>query len=294
MLFKHLRVFNTTLFVTLVLMVLFFATDVFSAEILKVKGRYAVVKFTPEEAGNVFKGQKYYAVLNSKKKAILSVKLIKGNKAVLAILKGKARSGYTLIERQGKSTRGKTKVARSKYSTGSRKLFAGILVGASMDDQSFPDSQTKNQVETSGTGMSFKLVGDYSFYKRFGLRLQLGLEQFNAASEDKTTETNINYIGLDGILRYRITDSRWVSWFGIGLSVMHPLSPEPKGPPGRIILKDSITTQAIGIAQLGLQIPIGKNIGIPIQFEYLYFPPSKEDDIKTSAIAAKLGLGWYF
>ncbi|PIS09719.1 MAG: hypothetical protein COT73_13090, partial [Bdellovibrio sp. CG10_big_fil_rev_8_21_14_0_10_47_8] len=148
----------TSLLTFKIISLLMLSSLTLAASISQVKGDKAIIYLdgdTPEI------GTQYYAIEPStgKRRALLEVKQIKGNKALTVIKKGKAQTRWML---QAKVPREKQEEAALPRNT---KLRGGLLAGYAMNSLAMTvvlNSARREDATLTGTSMSFKVFGDYA------------------------------------------------------------------------------------------------------------------------------------
>ncbi len=279
-----------------------------AASVYKVKGRKVLVK---TEGTNMKVGDLFYIVSETgKKKGLLKVRKIKGNKAIGVISKkSKARSGWGLKKKKTKriSKRRKRKRNDDEYDPRSslKKASVGGMLGLNMANMSVSDIGDKNtnnlnDSKLSGTGFSAKGLVDYKLFDSIWFRGLIGMESL--AMEDDpsnlvcgtqdTTFTlpcivEITYVTVDLHARYVFGIGKFRPWVGGGISLLFPMSKKSSA-----LSEDSIEIANTFIASTGLDYHFSPKWVVPVQVEFNLFPSS--DTVSASFIAARLGLAYKF
>ncbi len=279
-----------------------------AATVQKVKGNVAIVAFDPAD-GSPAVGDKFFAMENGKKKAILQIVQIKNGRAKVKVAKGKAAEGMT-VTAAGKSkgatasadgetpadpdaaaadaaeqtTTGKKKVRSAGGATVFRDMTLGLVGGYSMDSQSVTIAGTTAQAMT-GSGFSAKGFVDIPVTGSLGLLTRIGAEQFNVQSSSFKTE--IMYACVDLMLKYSFSDGTFVPFAMGGLGLHFPISKT-----SNILDINRISSTTVFYGGGGFNWLMGGSTYIQMTAEYGMFPPS--NDVATTFIAARAGLGFRF
>ncbi len=254
--------------------------------------------------------QEFYSIdANGKKKSLLKITQVKGDKALADIVKGTAEAGQTL---QAKGTPGagggasdnsskENSSPMNQSASGSSKNFTkkgetwGILGSFGMNkmDASLTVSTVKYTANMTGTG--FGLLGFYDFpmSKSFVLRGSTGLEQFigngtvSAAvcNGSANCSVNIMYLSFYGAAKYIFVNGKMKIWGAAGLGYLFAASKS-----SNILKTDGLSTYVI-VPSLGIDIPLGGGF-IPIAVDYALYPDSA--DVKASTTNIRAGWGWNF
>lgn len=250
-----------------------------AAEVSKVnsKKKVAILNLTSDEAAALAKGDEGFAMKGSKKKGLLQITKVKGTKAMANILKGRAEKGDEVLFDIGTS-------AASSSGSGSRKgkMSIGALLGYGMDAQTVKSSN--GTANLKGSGLSFKGFFDYRILKSVSARLEVGMEQFKASTDINGTKpkTEINFLEVNLTGNFYIVDSATKFYVGGGVSLLSPMSQS-------VTAVEPVSTTTAFNGKVGASFAIGKKYFIPMQFDYLYFPPSAT--VTTSIMAGRIGIG---
>lgn len=277
-----------------------------AAQIAAVKGKKILISGSDVEANKL-----YYVVFQGKKKGIIKVLKLKGNKALGILLKGQALKGSQLALRASKNKQqisstnkyekysggvsGKPSSQDSRYSRSqslSKNLGLGLILGYNMNsaDVSF-NNGTKDSL--SGSSIGFKLFGDYSILENISLRAQIGSQPFEAEGNPlcnaRTCVMSINYLGADLWARYMINPSNdnMKLWVGAGAGLVFPLD---TGNTNAVVASEVGSTLMFGFGG-GLDLKVGDKFYMPISLEYGLLPSS--DEVSTSMFSIRAGLGMY-
>lgn len=267
----------------------------FAVEVLKVKGQKALISADGE---GVTAGQTYFAIEGGKKKALIQIVKMKGDKAIGKILKGSASPGMKMeLQGNGPAPTRTARTNRRRESSGpvqSRAYWGGYF-GYAMNSMSVNvyTAGTRTLRETTNmTGSGFGATGlfDYEVFPQIWFRGAFGMQQFNAASDynqcgttnGDTCNTNIMYLAGHLVGRYVFSNGNLRPWGGLGLTLLFPASKSSTA------LESSTigTTNAI-VPQAGVDYFISPTMYIPISVEYGLMPDS--DDVKANWIAVRAG-----
>ncbi len=285
------------LFILLALFIVSFSYEADAARVLraKSKGKSVMVQLTKKEMKAIKKGDVLFIVRGKKKRGSVVIRRVKGNKAIGRVTKGRAKRGDRLVS-ASRTLKKAGEIAGSASADddgdlGSSKLEIGGLVGFGLASQTVETNQ--GSLDQSGSGIGFKAFGDFNLLKSIGVRGQAGLEAFNVETEadigngNETLTTEISYMSIDVLIRYKFLDGKFSMWAAGGLGVLVPMS-QTSG----TLDEGSISSTSTFIGQLGLSLRVGKKMTIPLQFEYIYFPPSEQ--VSSTLIAIRTGIGFKF
>ncbi len=275
-----------------------------SASIAKVNGRKALITL---EGLTVGPGTELYALNEEqKRKALIRISQVKGDKAIGEIVQGAAQPGMLVI------IKGTPALVPSFAETGSanrsekdfmnRRQFKkgfGILGGMAMSSMSFParDTLTGASQELSLTGNSFNVKGayDYSLSPSFTIRGSSGIETlsvkgssggFTICGGSESCSLAINYLTFEGTAQYNLINSGTRFWVGAGFAFLLAMSKA-----SNINSLEVAGTNQVLFFGTGADIGIGKKNYIPITVEYGLYPFA---GVKLSGIYLRAGYGWKF
>ncbi|MBX3022399.1 MAG: hypothetical protein KF799_12065 [Bdellovibrionales bacterium] len=283
-----------------VLVVALFSPILHAAQVTKVKGRSALINLqgTPASPGDTF-----YALDGGKKKALIRISKIKGDKAIGRIEKGNATAGMALSSASGGgggsssgSHASRDSGSRSNYSGGSSsspsgRSYWGGMLGYGMDTMSvkvnhFTTGEYFGNASLSGSGFSAKALFDYELFPQVWFRGLGGLEMFNVAGDSicgsgnaQPCDAKIMYLSADFVGRYLFSMGMYRPWIGFGVSLMFPASKSATA-----LSSESIGTTNVLAPQGGVDIFLSPTMYIPISIEYGMLPKSDEVDAKWMAV----------
>lgn len=271
-----------------------------AARVSKIKGTQVLID-NEDPSIELNDGDKYYVVVDGKKKAIVQVVKTKGRKAIAKIIKGTPTVNGEIISPKGQSREGANgaQAASDQGSKSSNKnslfnqLSMGVMAGLSMDTQSVQATDsvtsTTESISMTGIGYSFKIFADVPVSGNWGLGARLGGEQFSVSgtSTAGTVKTSIVYGTGDLLLRYAFSKGHLVPFAHIGLGLHLPMSKTSD-----TLDVQKISTTTVFFAGGGLNYDLNKKYYFTSLIEYGMFPPST--DVTTSLIAVRLGVGYRF
>lgn len=286
--------------ITLLGLALFTSAPAFGAKVLKIDGRKVMIDLEGDNAkdGDVF------VVYDpaGKKKALVKIKGVKGNKAVGIVGKGKAQAGWKAkISAAGKSKgsrAARTSSPQPDTSSPSGKSFWGLMGGFAMDSMSVDidntgDGTSDKTVSLDGMGFSAKGLFDYELFSNVWFRGLAGIEGLDASGSSevgcggKACSVSIYYLSADLWGRYVFSEGSFRPWIGAAFSLMFPLSKDATA-----IEDSSITnTSAISIGG-GIDWFTSPTFYIPIQVEYSMLP--KSETVEATTIGARIGIAMPF
>ncbi len=261
---------------------LFFPTSSNAATITKVKGKKVMVSTEGDEMSS---GEKFFAVdANGKRKAIVKITKVKGEKALGEVVKGKAVPNMALVKGKSKSERS----ASRSSSDGS--LAVGGMLGYGIDSMTV--TTDVGDVDMSGSGFGFDVVADYKLFSSFYLRGHVGYETFKTNSGVKNfgaagtfaPEVSINFIKTGLMGQYAFLDTATQIWVGLGFDFYSASSSKAN-------VLESVGGSGAVVVASGVNIPMG-SFFIPIQGEYDMF--MGQDDAKIGIFALRAGMMFKF
>lgn len=268
----------------------------FAAQVAKVKGSSALVNMGGE---STLPGDTYFALQDGRKKAILRIVKVKGEKAIAKVLKGTAAPGMTLQRRGGSSGGAKTSTASRSNGNNSRgssnsaaggpikgRSYWGGMFGLAQDSMSVNVNSATltgtslGTVALSGIGFSGHGLFDYELFDQVWFRGLGGLEQFNVAGSANCGTNNaeacnakIIYLSMDFIGRYVFAMGEYRPWLGAGVGLLFPASKSATA-----LESPSIGTTNVLLVTGGLDYFLSPSMYIPISLEYGILPKSSEVD----------------
>lgn len=273
-----------------------------------VKGKKALLELqgTPAQVGQTF-----YAIdASGKKRALLKITQVKGDKALVDILQGKTETGQIVQPKSGPPSDTPGSTTRTDNSTTKDAANSGLSssgksskkgetwgllgsFGMNKMDASLTVATVKYTANMTGAG--FGLLGFYDFplSKSFVLRGTTGLEQFigngtltaAVCNGSANCSVNIMYLSFYGTAKYIFINGKVKIWGGGGLGYLFAASKS-----SNILKTDGLSTYVI-VPSLGIDIPVGSGF-IPITVDYALYPDSA--DVKANSTSVRAGWGWYF
>lgn len=286
-----------------VLSVLLLVPDfAFSASVTKVNGKKALIQLDGLEAGP---GTELFALnAEQKRKALIRLTQVKGDKAIGDIVQGAAQPGMVVIIKgtpalvpsysdapAGSKSRGAV--------VGRYKQGFGLNAGLAMSSMSFTAKRNSAQADISMTGQSFNLKAlyDYQLSKNFTFRGATGLETLNVSAgvpaeaqtfcgDTATCSLSINYLTFEGSAQFNLTNSGTRFWLGGGFAFLLAM-----GKNTNISTLEVAGTNQLLLLSTGVDIGLGPKNYIPITLEYGLFPFA---GVKLSGLYARAGYAWRF
>ncbi|MGE0762059.1 MAG: hypothetical protein AB7N80_02155 [Bdellovibrionales bacterium] len=271
-----------------------------AAKVSKVDGRKVMIDLEGDSAnaGDVF------VVMdpNGKRKGLVKIRAVKGNRAVGLLGKGKAEAGWaTKFSSAGKSksASGQAKTSGSPIETPTGTSFWGLIGGFSMNSMKVKvdndgDNTNETSVSLSGNAFSLKGLFDYNMFSQIWFRGMLGLEGLSAKGptqvgcQNKACDANIYYLSADFWARFLFSQSgSFRPWAGGAFSLMFPASKKATA-----LEEKSITnTSAISLGG-GFDWFTSPTFAIPVQVEYSLLP--KSETVEATVIAIRAGVMFTF
>jgi len=225
-----------------------------------------------------------------KKKALIQISQVKGTRAIGAIVKGTAKINDVAKKLKGSAG---AKASSSRASIKSPQAW-GLMAGYAMN------SMTVNIPGASSvalSGGSFNLKGFYvqELDPAISVKGSAGLETLNAAGTMSTASctlstnctVNIDYLGLDALVRYSFYEKAFRVWAGGGLGFLFALSKS-----SNVLDQSKISTNETIIGALGVDIPMGPRNFIPLELDYVYWPSNSTTS--SHQIIVRAGYGFNF
>lgn len=245
--------------------------------------------------GQIVNADEIYFLLdeNQKKRAIVKIKQVKGDKAVAELLKGKAYESLTLSSTPyGGSQESSPPKSQSHYESteseydGNSWGVLGTIMQNSMNVSFIPQGDTQTY-SAAMTGTSFGALGfyDYPLLPDFQLRAMGGLEQFNAngptsgnfCAGGTNCGASITYLSLYGGGKFNVVMDRkyrwWIGGFYGFLIAMAKSS--------NVLSTGDIQTNQVFSFAGGYDYVLSKRTYVPISIEYGLFP-------STSSVTANI------
>jgi hypothetical protein len=249
------------------------------------------------EGESITEGTRLFAVgSNGKKKALLEVTKVKGNKAIASIMKGKVdmADSYTVGAAGPSSTASET--SSTRMGKNHQKGAWGVLGGYNMNSMTVKAQDSSN---VAMTGSSFSLYGFYQMPLEgsIGVRGLAGYENITAAgttanSANCTNSTacnvNISYLGLGALVNYTFyQNKKFDLWVGGGLSFLFAMSKS-----SNILDTSKVSMNQTVLGSLGFDYKLSKENFIPVNLDYSWYPSTNTSS--ASQIVLRAGYGWDF
>lgn len=290
-----------------------FSHQLLAQEVSQIKGSKVLLKMNGmlAEAGDEF-----YAIDNQgKKKAILKIRQVKGDKAIAEVIKGQAQAGFSIqsksvsaskqTESNDESSSDNRKSQRASRPRGfwgkilKRNTQAGVLGGLSQNTMSLTAKSGSSSEDITMTGMSYTLEGfyDMDLSPMFTARLKAGLVNFEAksstsiaavCSNSSSCDAKFGYLAGEASGHFNIIQGPTRVWVGAGLAFFFAISKSSSVSN----LDTGNSTNQMFLFGGGADIGMGGGAFIPVSLDYGYFPSSS--GIKASMLLLRGGYGWRF
>ena len=273
----------------------FMVSNAYAAQISKVKGDQVLIDGIDSDSP-VTEGDKFFVMIDGKKKGLVEITKAKGTKAIGKIVKGKAEANAELqaasapapkkVAKSSKRGKGKSKKKKSEDDDSPLAgLFWGGLLGIGMDSQSVTITNTTTQtVSMSGMGYNLRAFADMPFTDQFGGIARVGIEQMNLSGSSGAS-TTITYLSGDILARFDIIQGTFVPFVAAGVSINMPVAQSST------VLGTIASVMTFPI-DAGFRYSLDTDMYIIGLAEYMYFPSSA--NVSTSVIAVRGGLGLRF
>lgn len=273
-----------------------------AARVAKVKGKKVLIALDgePAERGDIY----YLLGPSGRKRALIKIMKVKGNKALAVLGKGRARPGMTLQARGGGSSKSGSGYAGGSSSRKSKdgkfsmnNAYWGFMLSFDQDAMDVtlnPDTNSAETVSLSGSSLSYKGLFDYRLFEKIWFRGFFGMDTLSAEGPDKcgsgqtdTCYVDITYLTFDFWGRYILSQGTWRPWVGAGFDVLIPMSNDVTA-----LEPESVTNTVVMAAGGGIDYFMSESLYFPLQIEYGIFPSS--DQVSASLISVRGGVGFSF
>lgn len=230
-----------------------------------------------------------------KKKALMQIKQVKGNKAVAEIIKGSAAQGMSLIMARAASSGGgsgsDSVVARGKR-TGSAYGFSAAVMMNTMKISNFVSGSTSYSFDMTGMNFGAGMFYDYPLSSSWFVRGHGTLEMFDVKKQlgvaickgGTSTDCNASFMqtGFYGTFNYSLTPAPFRWWAGAGGGAVVYLSKT-----STVLNTSKFFFNTVLMGAGGFDYYISRNTFIPVTFEYQMIP-DKEAGVTSMVIRG----GW--
>jgi len=287
------------------LLVILTSAFAWGGSVSQVKGQKLIIQMDGEEFSP---GSEVFIVNSAGKKiGLVTIKQVKGSKALGEITKGRANPGDSTQLRgtpaptNNASEDSSPTKSRSAGKKGQHR--GGLMLGYSMNSMTLtvqhPSiTSRKADVTLKDNTINLKAFYDYPLSEDFNIRASAAYETFggkgttadlicnNGASAE--CSVNYSYLGLEGSAQYNFITGPSRYWVGLGYSFLLTLSKANNIPN----LTDSSTNQMI-LFSTGADFGMGRSGSfIPVSLEYGMFPGSS--NVNASSIILRGGYGMTF
>lgn len=271
-----------------------------AAKVTKVQGNQILIELDPNQE-QIAVGEKYFVLIENKKKGIVQIAKVKNNRAIGKLLKGQATVDSVLAKagsnkaaaKETPQTKESANEQDSNQNTSNpfKRLSVGVLGGISLNSQTVTATvnNASESVAMAGTGINVKGYADLPVMNSLGLLGRVGFEQFmvSGSSSVRSVKTEISYGSADLLLRYNLLDEDFVPFAVAGLGLYFPLTKTSD-----TLDTNRISTTTVFYAGGGFHFALNEAFYLTAMGEYSLFPPSSE--VKTSTIALRAGAGFAF
>jgi hypothetical protein len=267
-----------------------------AADVIQAKDGRVLIRFTPGSE-TIKEGEKYFVMVDEKKRAIVEIKQVKGDKAIGQVVKSSSGAALTGGKLKFAQTGGASASKTANNSHGRRaRSRSGAMSSRPSADMSWGvlgayglDSQTIKSISLSGSGYELKGFFATPLIDNLDLVGRVGYEKFLVTGKSNlgNEKVDIQFLSADGLFQYNFTESSVVPYVMAGMAFKYPLSQSSGG-----LLVEKSTIQAVALAGGGVNWNFSQNWYACFQAEYSYF--LMQTDVTTSVIAIRAGLGLPF
>lgn len=267
-----------------------------AATLIKVKGDQVLVDLQGDSS--YAEGGRYLVMVDGKKKAIVELTKVKGQRAIGKVLKGTAFEQGTLAPLPGAGGGSSaTTASRPPRRRGTKKrgdifdsMSWGALVsyGSASQNVTSTVNNVSQSISMSGSSYGLKAFLDLPISGPLGLIGRAGFENFGVKGTSSAlgdVNTSILYLDADALLRYHFLDGAFHPFPTVGMGLHYPLSKS-----SGVLDVGRISATTIFFIGGGFDYELNRTMYIHGTLEYGIFPPS--NDVKTSLISGRVGLGW--
>ncbi len=277
-------------------MVMGVAIPAWAAKIAKVSGKKVMINLE----GDAAKSGDIFVLYDSsgKRKGLVKISAVKGDKAIGSLGKGTAEAGWTakIAEKKGKRKSSQANTAKTSSeprSGGTGKSMWGVMAGLSSTSMKVKidndnDGTRETTVALSGMAFSVKGVYDHNLFSNIWFRGLLGLEGLSAKGESQVgcgnaaCDANVYYLSGDFWGRYVLPMETFRPWAGAAFTIMFPATKKASA-----LEESSITNTSAISAGLGADWKMSETMTIPIQVAYSLLPNS--DTVTAAMISIRIG-----
>lgn len=285
-----------------------------AASVSVVKGQRVMIE---TEGEDVFEGDEFFLINpeTQKKAAIISVRQVKGQRAIADILKGKAAIGYTLQAKapssfttpppssasaadrpaQAETQKNNLDVGYLRQLKDSYGITGGYLMNTMSADVTYRVLSVTQKTTANMAGTGFGVTGFYDrvLADNFTGHAVAGLEQFNVAGDIETTGCNnttscnakITYLSAYALGKWYPMQGKYRPWVGGGVGFLLALTKSSTA-----LNESQISSNQVFTIGGGVDIQMSRKNYIPVSIEYNLFPSSST--VKASMILIKGGWAW--
>jgi hypothetical protein len=272
-----------------------------AAVITKVSGEQVLIDLQGDSSYT--EGSRYLLMVGDKKKAVVEISKVKGDRAIGKVLKGTAQVSGTLAALPtsgGASSAASSAPARSSRSarSSSRRsrrersgsiTYGGVIgYGSTSQTVAVTKGGVSETIAMTGSSISLKGFADLPISGNFGVLGRVGIENFGVAGSSPNlgaVETKIMYLSADVLMRYLFLEGKFRPFPLLGMGLHYPLSKS-----SGVLDVQRISATTIFFLGGGFNYTLNETMYLHATLEYGLFPPS--NDVKTSLIAGRIGVGF--
>lgn len=295
----------------------------FSQEVSQVKGTKALINLggTPASPGDEI----YTLDSDGKRRGLVQIKQVKGDKAIGEIIKGRVEPGMSLKPKSevssAKESRGGSKKSRvqdvSSDETGGteseekssrpkgflgsflkRGTALGFMGGFASNSMALTAKKGSTSEDLALASTSFNIVGiyDYDFSPMFTTRLKAGIENFDVkgsaknasvCSDSSSCEVGFTYLSGAASGHFNFMRGSTRAYASVGGAFLIAMTKKSN----ISNLDTSSSTNQVIYLGGGADIGMGKGAFIPLSFEYGIYPGST---VKATSMTLRAGYAWRY
>jgi hypothetical protein len=261
-----------------------------AAVITKVSGEQVLIDLQGDSSYT--EGSRYLLMVGDKKKAVVEISKVKGDRAIGKVLKGTAQVSGTLAALPtsgGASSAASSAPARSSRSarSSSRRsrrersgsiTYGGVIgYGSTSQTVAVTKGGVSETIAMTGSSISLKGFADLPISENFGVA--------GSSPNLGAVETKIMYLSADVLMRYLFLEGKFRPFPLLGMGLHYPLSKS-----SGVLDVQRISATTIFFLGGGFNYTLNETMYLHATLEYGLFPPS--NDVKTSLIAGRIGVGF--
>jgi opacity protein-like surface antigen len=288
---------------------LLFFSPTFAGTIIQSKNNRVLINLDGDSANA--DDQFYVINKENKKVAIVKIAIVKKQKAIADVIKGKVSVGQTTQPRsqqtmtsahtasESPATKGSTFLRHDLIQIGLHfKYMMNSISAVETDSTPAPATNTET-VDMTGSNFGVAATMDYPLYNWLRVQGQgsyemldvKGTGQYNSCDGKTSKDCNakITYLGLQGILRYDITKTQLNFWLGLGGAIKIPISKKSTA----LNITDLVHSDSFTLVA-GLDYHLNNKSYIPVSFEYHLSQNTSSEVPKIDQMNLLVGYGFKF